>query len=313
MGTASRRSAARSCSDILQTARGRARRRPALPHRGRLARGRPGRRRGRREQHAARAYGFEPSLDRAQGDLRVVRHRPRLRVLHVPHRRDRPAGVVQVHAYPFSDTRARSSSRRATGAARSTRRRARRCSATALIENRTRWINFVTVRNPFWRARERRAARRRRAHRALLDRLGHQARDGGRDLAGVGGAEGDIDAYEAERRPIVESTQRAAQGSLEWFEGIGRYVQQDPETFAFNLLTRSRRITFGELRMRDPDFVASVARRAADVHAASGCARWSSPTASSSRRWTCTPRSTARPATSTSCTSARARSAAPGW
>ncbi len=68
----------------------------------------------------------------------------------------------------------------------------------------------------------------------------------------------DIDAYEAERRPIVESTQRAAQGSLEWFEGIGRYTKQDPRTFAFNLLTRSRRITHGELRMRDPDFVATL-------------------------------------------------------
>ena len=71
-------------------------------------------------------------------------------------------------------------------------------------------------------------------------------------------SEGDIDAYEAERRPIVESTQRAAQGSLEWFEGIGRYTHQDPRTFAFNLLTRSRRITHGELRMRDPDFVAAL-------------------------------------------------------
>ena len=69
---------------------------------------------------------------------------------------------------------------------------------------------------------------------------------------------GDLDAYEAERRPIVESTQRAAQGSLEWFEGIGRYVHQDPRTFAFNLLTRSRRITHGELAMRDPDFVAAL-------------------------------------------------------
>ena len=29
--------------------------------------------------------------------------------------------------------------------------------------------------------------------------------------------------------------------------------------FAFNLLTRSRRITHGELRMRDPDFVATLA------------------------------------------------------
>ena len=56
----------------------------------------------------------------------------------------------------------------------------------------------------------------------------------------------------------MESTQRAAQGSLEWFEGIGRYVGQDPRIFAFNLLTRSRRITHGELRMRDPDFVATL-------------------------------------------------------
>ena len=125
--------------------------------------------------------------------------------------------------------------------------------------------------------------------------------------------EGDIDAYEAERRPIVESTQRAAQGSLEWFEGIGRYTRQDPRTFAFNLLTRSRRITHGELRMRDPDFVATLGDGAADVRRRSGCAGWSSPTASSSRRWTCTRPSTARRATSTSCTSARARSAAPAW
>ena len=125
--------------------------------------------------------------------------------------------------------------------------------------------------------------------------------------------EGDIDAYEAERRPIVESTQRAAQGSLEWFEGIGRYTRQDPRTFAFNLLTRSRRITHGELRMRDPDFVATLARRAADVRAVPAARRWSWPTASWSRRWTCTRRSTARRATSTSCTSARGRSAAPGW
>ena len=125
--------------------------------------------------------------------------------------------------------------------------------------------------------------------------------------------EGDIDAYEAERRPIVESTQRAAQGSLEWFEGIGRYMHQDPRTFAFNLLTRSRRITHGELRMRDPDFVATLARRAADVHAVPAARAGAGATASWSRRWTCTRPSTARRATSTSCTSARGRSAAPGW
>ena len=128
-----------------------------------------------------------------------------------------------------------------------------------LIENRTRWINFVTVRNPFWR----------RGNVVLLGDAAHTAHfsiGSGTKLAMEDAIslawavrEGDIDAYEAERRPIVESTQRAAQGSLEWFEGIGRYVHQDPRRFAFNLLTRSRRITFGELKLRDPEFVDSVA------------------------------------------------------
>ena len=76
-------------------------------------------------------------------------------------------------------------------------------------------------------------------------------------------------AYESERRPIVECTQRAAQASLEWFEGIGRYVEQERLQFAFNLLTRSRRVTYDNLRLRDPSSCRSVAPRsaAADVHA----------------------------------------------
>jgi anthraniloyl-CoA monooxygenase len=65
-----------------------------------------------------------------------------------------------------------------------------------------------------------------------------------------------LSAYEAERRPVVASTQRAAQASLEWFEHIGGYTHQDPEQFAFNLLTRSRRVTHENLRLRDPEFVA---------------------------------------------------------
>ena len=65
-------------------------------------------------------------------------------------------------------------------------------------------------------------------------------------------------AYETERRPVVESTQRAAQASLEWFENIGMYKDQDPVQFCFNLLTRSRRITYDNLRLRDPEFAARV-------------------------------------------------------
>ncbi len=39
---------------------------------------------------------------------------------------------------------------------------------------------------------------------------------------------------------------------------MGRYVEQEPLQFAFNLLTRSRRVTYENLRERDPEFVRSV-------------------------------------------------------
>ena len=57
-----------------------------------------------------------------------------------------------------------------------------------LIANNSKWLNFTTVRNARWQFGEHRAARRRRAHRPLLDRLRHQARDGGRGRAGLGAA-----------------------------------------------------------------------------------------------------------------------------
>ncbi|MFJ4988239.1 bifunctional salicylyl-CoA 5-hydroxylase/oxidoreductase [Streptomyces sp. NPDC088732] len=67
-------------------------------------------------------------------------------------------------------------------------------------------------------------------------------------------------AYEAERRPVVASTQRAARASLEWFEHLEQYAAQPPRQFAFNLLTRSRRVTHDNLRLRDADFAAAVER-----------------------------------------------------
>ena len=52
----------------------------------------------------------------------------------------------------------------------------------------------------------------------------------------------------------MASTQRAAQASLEWFENLGQYTGQEPEQFAFNIMTRSRRVTHDNLRLRDPEF-----------------------------------------------------------
>ncbi|MGA0208566.1 MAG: bifunctional salicylyl-CoA 5-hydroxylase/oxidoreductase [Candidatus Nanopelagicales bacterium] len=67
-----------------------------------------------------------------------------------------------------------------------------------------------------------------------------------------------LKAYDQERGPVIKSTQRSAQASLEWFEELAQYSGQDPVQFAFNLMTRSRRITYGNLQERDPSFVQQV-------------------------------------------------------
>ncbi|MFI9644885.1 bifunctional salicylyl-CoA 5-hydroxylase/oxidoreductase [Streptomyces sp. NPDC052040] len=67
-------------------------------------------------------------------------------------------------------------------------------------------------------------------------------------------------AYEEERRPVVASTQRAARASLEWFENLRLYLDQPARQFAFNLLTRSRRVTHDNLRLRDAAFTEQVER-----------------------------------------------------
>jgi anthraniloyl-CoA monooxygenase len=68
-------------------------------------------------------------------------------------------------------------------------------------------------------------------------------------------------AYETERRPVVESTQRAAKVSLMWFENVERYYGElETIQFAFSLLTRSLRISHENLKLRDPAFIEKVER-----------------------------------------------------
>ncbi|MDQ3946973.1 MAG: FAD-dependent monooxygenase [Actinomycetota bacterium] len=64
--------------------------------------------------------------------------------------------------------------------------------------------------------------------------------------------------YEGERQPVVERFQEVATDSARYFESVGRYIGFAPEQFAFNLLTRSGRITHGTLTQRDPVLVNEV-------------------------------------------------------
>ncbi|HKN96550.1 MAG TPA: bifunctional salicylyl-CoA 5-hydroxylase/oxidoreductase [Pseudonocardiaceae bacterium] len=132
-----------------------------------------------------------------------------------------------------------------------------------LFVNNSKWVRFATVRNERWRA----------GNVILLGDAAHTAHfsiGSGTKLAmedalalvaclheqpTVADA---LTAYDEERRPVVLSTQRAAQASLEWFENLGQYVDQHPTQFAFNIMTRSRRVTYDNLRVRDPEFVSRV-------------------------------------------------------
>jgi anthraniloyl-CoA monooxygenase len=66
--------------------------------------------------------------------------------------------------------------------------------------------------------------------------------------------------FEAARRGDVERTQHAADVSLVWFEHLERFWGMDPNQFAFGLMTRSKSITYDNLRLRAPDFVQETDR-----------------------------------------------------
>jgi anthraniloyl-CoA monooxygenase len=136
----------------------------------------------------------------------------------------------------------------------------------ALLANNSRWLSFATLRCGSWHDQ----------NVVLLGDAAHTAHfsigsgtklamedalalaaclhENARGSDTVNPIPAALAAYETERRPVVASTQRAAQASLEWFENLGQYTGQEPEQFAFNIMTRSRRVTHANLRLRDPEF-----------------------------------------------------------
>jgi anthraniloyl-CoA monooxygenase len=198
---------------------------------------------------------------------------------------DTPAGIMQIHGYPYSRDastfilemhdevwqRAGFTAPEGLLPGQSDEKsilRIRELCRDVLGEhlvfaNNSKWTNFATVRCATWR----------HDNVVLLGDAAHTAHfsiGSGTKLAmedalalaaclhEQSSVDAALQAYEAERRPVVTSTQRAAQASLEWFENIGQYADQDPHQFAFNIVTRSRRVTYDNLRLRDPEFVADL-------------------------------------------------------
>lgn len=201
--------------------------------------------------------------------------------------RETPAGVMQIHGYPydahgstfivemhedvwraagfdaFADREFAPGESDEKSIARVRELFADVLDGREVMANNSRWISFTTVRNETWR----------HGNVVLLGDAAHTAHfsigsgtklamEDALALAACLHEQPDLEtaltAYEEERKAVVASTQRAAQASLEWFENLGQYTHQEPEQFGFNIMTRSRRVTHDNLRIRDPEFVARV-------------------------------------------------------
>ena len=64
-----------------------------------------------------------------------------------------------------------------------------------------------------------------------------------------------FEKYEDTRKLEVLRLQSAARNSVEWFEGVERYLNLDPIQLKYSLLTRSQRISHENLRERDPQWL----------------------------------------------------------
>jgi anthraniloyl-CoA monooxygenase len=187
-------------------------------------------------------------------------------------------GLWRVHAYQYAPGRStfivecREDTWKAAGMDRATEEEtaafledlfAEELDGHRLITNRSIWRQFPTIRSDPWSA----------GNVVLVGDAAHTAhfsvgsgtrmamedavalRDALVESPDVAAA---LRAYEARRRTQVESLQRAAQASLQWFEDTERYMSLEPIQFTFSLLTRSLRITHEDLRARDPKFLAQV-------------------------------------------------------
>jgi 2-polyprenyl-6-methoxyphenol hydroxylase-like FAD-dependent oxidoreductase len=64
-----------------------------------------------------------------------------------------------------------------------------------------------------------------------------------------------LEAYEAERRPVVQKLVKAAKTSAAWYERFAEHMKLAPLDFGYSYITRSGRIDDGQLRAMSPRFM----------------------------------------------------------
>ncbi|HJU81437.1 MAG TPA: FAD-dependent monooxygenase [Acidimicrobiia bacterium] len=195
-----------------------------------------------------------------------------------------PAGLFQAHAYPFGPeestfiietTEDVFQATELEGASEEQSLRfgeklfANFLAGARLRSNRSQWLRFVTLRNQRWFRTEGVPV-------VLVGDAAHTAHfsiGSGTKLAMEDAAAlhnalvsdpHDITAalvtYEANRQPAVARFQEAALDSARYFERVSNLMELPAPTFAFNLLTRSGRVSYLDVERSDPKLVAEVGR-----------------------------------------------------
>jgi len=133
-----------------------------------------------------------------------------------------------------------------------------------LLSNNSKWINFLLVKNRNWHF----------DNVVLLGDALHTAHfsiGSGTKLAmedAIALAEAfhqstsvseALTRFETTRRPVIEDYQAAAFESMVWFENAREYMHLTPLELAYTLMTRSGRVTYEDLKRRDPKFAADYA------------------------------------------------------
>ena len=129
-----------------------------------------------------------------------------------------------------------------------------------LLSNNSKWINFLLVKNRKWFFE----------NVVLLGDALHTAHfsiGSGTKLAmedAIALAESfqqhttvseALTHFEMSRRPVIEDYQAAAFESMRWFENAAQYMELRPIELAYVLMTRSGRVSYEDLKRRDPEFI----------------------------------------------------------
>ena len=132
-----------------------------------------------------------------------------------------------------------------------------------LLSNNSKWINFLLVKNRNWFFE----------NVVLLGDALHTAHfsiGSGTKLAmedAIALAEcfqqssvsEALTKFAATRKPVIQDYQAAAYESMVWFENAREYMHLSPMELAYTLMTRSGRVTYEDLKRRDPKFAADYA------------------------------------------------------